>query len=170
MQDKELEKYFDLLISKIKNSKEFNILKTLKSEIEPLGLNNEDKNNFAHSLADFGSNKNLIGVINRSTGWYNLTDKGIKLKQSELTLKKFIKKESKKEWYNENWIGFAIAFIILMFTIFQYFDNRSVIQERDFIKSQLDSCKSQLSDSLQKSEIKMRQLKLNTLTMYDSIN
>lgn len=159
MTDDELEKYFDKLIFKIKNSREFNVLKTLKSEIDVLNLEPKPKNDLAKSIADFGINRGLVDVINSSTGWYKLTDKGLRLKQSNLTLNKFLKKESKSKWYNENWIGFIIAFIVLLFSVFQYFDNRTLAYERDFAKSQLDSCKSELSvctDKL-KTEMKLKE-------------
>lgn len=145
MTDAELEKYFNLLISKIKNPREFNVLRTLNIELNVLNLEPKEKDKFAESISNFGIDKGFIDVINTSTGWYKLTDKGIKLKSSKLSLQKFLSKELKKEWYNENWIGFAIAFIVLLFSIFQYFDNQSLISERNFLKSQLDFCKSELT-------------------------
>ena len=156
MTDKKLEEYFNLLIAKIKNTREFNILITLKANLNRINLDPKEKDELADSIAIFGINKGFVDVINTSTGWYKLTDKGIRLKESNLTLKKFLKNEPKNKWYNENWVGFAIAFIVLLFSVFQYFDNRSLFRELDHVKSQRDSCKSEFSVHTDKLKTEMK--------------
>lgn len=88
-------------------------------------------------------------------------------------IESYLKVLNKSEWYNKNWVGYLIAFIVLLFTIYQHFDNRSLTHKFDSLNKQYDSLKLQsgiyedsvyeLKQELQKQK---PELKKDTLPIY----
>jgi hypothetical protein len=57
------------------------------------------------------------------------------------------KKQNKKTWYNEPWIGYLIAFITLLFAFYQGFQNRSLEKDISSSKKNVETLKTEI-DSL----------------------
>tara|TARA_B110000259_G_C13859368_1_gene340192 strand:+ start:77 stop:607 length:531 start_codon:yes stop_codon:yes gene_type:complete len=97
------DKYFDKLINRIKNPLEFNILITLSELVD--NLSTEEKIELDDELKIIGVSKRYFDIINDETGWYSLSEKGLKLKElgGQLEYKKYIEeKELKNSGLNIN--------------------------------------------------------------------
>ena len=173
MTDKEIIKYIDLLIKDIDDFDAFSVNNIIFEYLKP--ESKDEKESFLNIIDEiklFGKNNDLF-VSRTKDGWCKLTDKGKKLKLSNKTFKNFHKSENKSEWYNKNWVGYLIAFIVFLFTVYQHFDNRSLKRDYDILNTQYDSLKIQFDfykDSI--SELKPINLKemhskeLDSLTKY----
>ena len=67
--------------------------------------------------------------------------------QKEGGFAKEYEKQNKKTWYNEPWIGYLIAFITLLFAVYQGFQNHSLEKDISSSKKNVENLKSQF-DSL----------------------
>ena len=74
------------------------------------------------------------------------------------SFKSFEKSINKKDWYNENWIGYVIAIIVFLFSIYQYVDNRSLKNENKDLKIQYEIYK----DSTYQLNKELSKLKMET--------
>ncbi|WP_111707396.1 hypothetical protein [Lutibacter citreus] len=138
MTEKELIKYIDLIVKNIEDFDFFSINNILFEHIKP--ETKQEKDDFLElieSIKLFGKNNELFIVRNKG-GWFKLTERGKRLKLSKNSFKSFEKSINKKEWYNENWIGYVIAIIVFLFTIYQYVDNRSLKNEISTLKTQYE--------------------------------
>jgi len=79
--------------------------------------------------------------------------------------------ENIPEWYNKPWIGYLIAIIVFMFTVYQHFDNRSLNREVDLLNKKSDSLnnllltyKDSVSELKQQLEKQKLELKKDTLS------
>ena len=139
MTDKEILKYIDLIINKIVDFNLFNINNILFEYIKP--KTKKEKDDFVElieTLKLFGKNNNLYKGIDKG-GWHKLTEKGKKLKLSKKSFRSFEKSFSRNDWYNDNWIGYVIALIVLFFSIYQYVDHRSLKKQYDALKNKYEN-------------------------------
>lgn len=70
-----------------------------------------------------------------------------------------------EKWYNQNWVGFSIAFIMLFFNIYQHLDNRSLKNDYNSLKVQYKNHKDsivQLNKKLEAYRIQKRKETLQT--------
>ncbi|TVZ23509.1 hypothetical protein JM84_2437 [Dokdonia sp. Hel_I_63] len=144
MTDKEIIKYIDLLINDIDDFDTFSVNNIIFEYINP--ESKEEEESFLNKIDEiklFGKNNDLFVPITKD-GWCKLTEKGKKLKLSKKSFKKFQKLEKKSEWYNNNWVGYLIAFIVFLFTVYQHFDNQSLSRENKILNTQYDSLKIEL--------------------------
>lgn len=164
MTEKEIIKYIDLIINKIEDFDLFSINNILFDYINP--ETKQEKDDFfklIESIKLFGKNNNLFKGINKG-GWFKLTEKGKRLKLSKKSFKSFEKPTNKKDWYNENWIGYLIAIIVFIFSVYQYIDNRSLKNEYDTLKIQYEIYKDstyQLKKELSNPKTDLKTDRLN---------
>lgn len=149
-----IEKLFDLLIDKIENPLEFNILITLHDSIETLSTN--EKISLDDKLNVIGLSKGYFSIINEDTGWYSLTEKGIKLKEYSKGHIKFEKKINSKplDWYKITAIVLSVIFFGFNFYQKQNYDD---------LKSQYYSCQKELSNSNNKLIVNRNKTLSNSL-------
>ena len=81
--------------------------------------------------------------------------------------------ENIPEWYNKPFIGYLIAFIVLLFTVYQHFDNRYLNREVDLLNKKSDSLnnliltyKDSVYELKQQLEKQKPQLKQDTLSTF----
>ena len=74
---------------------------------------------------------------------------------SNKSFNSFNKLENKTEWYNKNWVGYLIALIVFLFTVYQHFDNRALKRDFDTLNVEYDSLKLQF-DSYKDSIFKLK--------------
>lgn len=132
------EKYFDILLEKIECTEKFSVINILSKEFRDKKILQNDFNKLCESVERFGFvyeyfEKDKSDIISRLV----LRKEGLNAKKAGGHLKyiKSLKKLNSKKWYNENWVGYLIAFIVLLFSVYQYFDNRSLryeLESRDF--------------------------------------
>lgn len=172
MTDKEIIPYIDLIIKDIENFEYFSIdiiiLENLDSETKK---RKENFSNLIEHIALFGKNNDLF-VLKNNNGWFELTEKGKRLKLSNKTFKKFQKSDKKTDWYNKPWVGYFIAFIVFIFTVYQHFDNRALKNDFDSLNKKYDSLEyqsdlykdsvSELKQQLDKQKPKLKQDTLST--------
>jgi hypothetical protein len=144
MNEKEIIKYLDILFKditdfelvSIKNS----ISKALKHETK------EEKKKFflvVDSVKLFAKNKGLIEK-NGNGDWFKLTDKGKKLKQSNLEFEKFENKSKKKSMTKfEKWSLILIA-VPTIFNLIQWNYSSTLKSELESCNTELDSLKTEL--------------------------
>ncbi|MFL1013612.1 hypothetical protein [Flavisericum labens] len=170
MTDKEIIKHIDLIIKNIEDFDAFGIKDPVFDQLKP---ETKDEKEYFFKLIDqielFAKNNDLF--IRRTKGdWFRLTEKGKRLKQSNKSLKHFEKSENKTEWYNKPWVGYLIAAIVFIFTVYQHFDNRSLNREVDLLNKKSDSLNNLLltyKDSVSELKLQLdkqkRELKQDTL-------
>lgn len=170
MNDKEIIKYIDLIIKDIDDFDFFSIDNIVRNHLKPEERNKKEYySKLIEKIVLFGKNHDLFVLKNKS-GWFSLTEKGKRLKLSYKSFKNFNTSENKTEWYNKNWVGYLIAFIVFLFTVYQHFDNRSLKRDYSILGTQYDSLKSQFDsykDSI--SELKPIDLKETQLKELDSL-
>lgn len=176
MNNKEIIKYIDLIIKDIDNFSCFSIDYIIRKH-----LNDEQKkdkkiySNLIENIVLFGDNHDLF-VTKNTLGESELTERGKRLKLSNKTFKNFQKSERKSEWYNKPWVGYLIAAIVFIFTVYQHFDNRALNNDFDSLNKKYDSLeyqsalyKDSVSELKQQLESQKTQLKKDTLsTSYHS--
>lgn len=169
MNDKEIIPYIDLIIKEIKDFEYFSIDIIILENLDSEKKRKEYFSRLIEDIALFGKNNDLF-VLKNNNGWFKLTEKGKRLKLSNKTFEKFQKSDKKTDWYNKPWVGYLIAAIVFIFTVYQHFDNRSLNREVDLLNKKSDSLNNSLStykDSV--SELKLqfekqkRELKQDTL-------
>lgn len=173
MTNKETIKYIDLIIKDIDDFDCFSVNNIVFEYLKP--ESKEGKEQFfviIDKIKLFGKNNDIF-VPRTKDGWCKLTDKGKRLKLSKKSFKRFEKSENKTEWYNKNWVGYLIAFILLLFTVYQHFDNRSLKQDFDSLSKKYDSLKHQsdfYKDSVSelKQQLERQKLKLKKDTLSKS--
>ena len=170
MNERKITKYIDLIIKDIEDYDSFNVNNIVFEYLKP--ESNEERESF-HNLIDsikqFGRNNDLF-VTRTKDGWCKLTEKGKKLKLSGKSFNSYTKSENKNKWYNENWIGYLIAFVVFLFSVYQYVNNRSLKTENEKLNSQYEIYKDstdQLNKELQKQEQKSFS---ETVKIIDSID
>jgi hypothetical protein len=173
MNDKDTIKYIDLIIKDIDDFDFFGIDNIVLKHLTPDEKNKKEYySKLIEKIVLFGQNNDLF-VLRNKNGGFKLTEKGKRLKLSNKTFNNFQRSENKTEWYNKNWVGYLIAFIVFLFTVYQHFDNRSLKRDYntldtqyDSLKSQFDSYKDSISE-LKPTDLKVMQLKeLDSLTKY----
>lgn len=158
MNKEEKIKYLDIIISNIEDVDLFipyNIL-SKKTKIEEPELGNIE-----HSVRQFALTYELFEK-NGTGSYFRLTPKGNDLKDSKKGFIKFLKMGNKKPWYNENWVGYLIAFIVFLFTVYQHFENRTLSNQvyilnkkNDSLNIQIETYKNQffeLKESIEKNK------------------
>ncbi|MCE2612309.1 hypothetical protein LVD13_04935 [Flavobacteriaceae bacterium D16] len=136
MNEKRIIKYIDLIF---KNIEDYNMFSVNNIVFDHLNPETPDQKKDFHELIDqiklFGRNNDLF-VAKTIDGWCRLTEKGKRLKISGKSYKSFTKSENNSKWYNENWIGYLIAFLVFLFSIYQYLSNRTLKAENAKLNSQ----------------------------------
>lgn len=155
------DKHFDLLIDKIENPLEFNILISLSDSVKNLSTN--EKISLDDELKIIGVSKGYFNIIREDTGWYSLTKKGIKLKEYSKGHKKFDKKLNLNplDWYKIVAIVLSVIFFGFNFYQKQNYDNLK--SQYDSLKTKHDSCREKLSSSNNKLIINRDKTLSNTL-------
>ncbi|MGX1024289.1 hypothetical protein [Psychroflexus sp. MBR-150] len=171
MTEKELIKYIDLVIKNIDDFNAFGIKDPVFDKLKP---KTEDERKYFFKLIDkielFAKNNDLFIRVSKGD-CFKLTDKGKKLKLSSKTFKNFEKKQNRNEWYNKPWVGFLIAFILLIFNIYQHFDNRFLKDDYNSLLKKYDSLKvgfNNYKDST--SQLNHQNLKQIQIKNLDSIS
>jgi hypothetical protein len=62
----------------------------------------------------------------------------------EIGIKKYLKEKNKTKWYNEPWIGYLIAFITLLFAVYQGLQNESLKKDISSSKLSVDSLRNEV--------------------------
>lgn len=147
--------FLDLLIDEVCKPNVFNV--TAKYLLENKVLNKTQINDFPR----------LVGILKES-GKVEVIDilfgNPLSIRKNEKTLhfqkiggfKNEFKKQNLKTWYNEPWVGYLIAFITLLFAVYQGFQNHSL--EKDIFSSKLNI------DSL-RNEVLSHKKKLDSLNV-----
>ncbi|MCF6349268.1 MAG: hypothetical protein L3J20_13400 [Flavobacteriaceae bacterium] len=156
-------KVLDIVIEDIENVSYFSIKEILARHRE---YNEHEQGYLFVEIKSLGEVYDLFEYIKDSDGLYRLTPKGINLKESEKGFNEFEKslKPKEKKWYNENWIGYLIAFIVLLFSVYQMKENKSLTNRLIVVEKKLDSLNTKLDylnvqyDSFEKklSDLKMK--------------
>lgn len=139
-----IDKRFDLLIDKIEDPLEFNILVTLNKSIKTLSTN--EKISLDDKLKAIGVSKEYFSIINEDTGWYSLTEKGIKLKEYSKGHIKFERKinSTPLDWYKITAIVLSVIFF--GFNFYQKHNYDDLKSQHASLKSQYNLCQKELSD------------------------
>lgn len=148
-------KYFDIVISELNDPLGFNINNIL-IENEHLKIDNSEQQalffEIIESIEKFGLKYRLFEKIGEN-GWYELTDKGIELKDFKKGYEKFIKK-SKSQPLTKYQIIYLTFFICFgLFGVFKVFQPTVSISEFNKLKADFDSLKTDF-DSNDKSNSK----------------
>lgn len=165
MSEKEKIKYLDLIIKNIENFEAFSVKNIIYDYLKP--NSQSEKESFFKIVEEiklFGKNNDLFVSISTES-WCKLTEKGKRLKLSGKSFKNFKKSDSNSEWYNKNWVGFSIAFLALLFNIYQNSQNVTLKREYNQINTKYDSLKT-INKSLYDS---ISMLKKVNLTLKDSL-
>lgn len=138
-------KHLDIVL-KISNSVEkFSVLDILK-EYGAIDFNKDsERSDFVRlkiAVEQLGKTYEYFENIENRPGIFKLTKVGIKAKEKGGHLK-YQNSLKKKTWYNENWVGYLIAIIVLIFSIYQYFEKNSLKYDYNSLKLKYDSLKSQ---------------------------
>ena len=156
MNERKIIKYIDLIIKNIEDFDSFSVNNIVFEYLKP--ESKTEKDSFFKLIDDiklFGKNNDLF-IPRTKDGWCKLTEKGKKLKLSKNSFKSFNKSHDKKKWYNENWVGYLIAFFVFLFIVYQYLDNRSLKNEYENLNTQYEIYKDsiyQLNKELEKQKL-----------------
>lgn len=112
-----------------------------------------------------------LGVLKKDGKKYIVSEqkhlsKIIELKSIDKYLKwseSYDEPPEKEKWFNQNITGFAIAFIVFLFNVYQYFDNRSLRSDFDSLKNQYEIYKDSTFQLKKELEIQKKVKVLNTL-------
>ncbi|QCE40230.1 hypothetical protein [Psychroserpens sp. NJDZ02] len=146
MTEREIINHIDLLFKKITDFNAFSINNILFEELKPDEKNKDNVKTFQIIIKEtklFGLNNNLFKLYNDNE-WYSLTEKGKELKLSKKDFIKFSNGINKTKWYNDNWIGYVIALIVLFFSVYQHFEKRTLSSKVDSLKKERDSLNNQI--------------------------
>ena len=147
-------KYLDFVFERIENVDMFDIYNILSKHKD---LERDDLQRSEWNVRQFALTYDLIEK-NGTGSYFKLTPKGNELKDFKKGFRKFLKKENKKPWYNENWIGYALAFMVFSFTVYQHFEKKSLTNQVFSLKKERDSLRTQ--EALHKSSLYDLNLKL----------
>jgi hypothetical protein len=136
-------KFIDWLIDDIENVEYFNIKDFINKYKD---ISEHEKGYLPLSIESVGKTYSLFENTLDSDGWFKLTEKGIKLKESGKSLSVYEQSQLTK-WYNENWVGYSIAIITLIFAVYQWNENRELESDFLLLDLKLDSLNTQY-DSL----------------------
>ncbi|MFL1013691.1 hypothetical protein [Flavisericum labens] len=109
-------------------------------------------------------------------GSCRLRKKGLAAKDKNGHVKylKHINKPPKSEiWYNQNWVGFLLAFIVFLFSVYQFFENRTLKSRVESLTSDNKNYKDSLTEYrllLEKQEQSTKKDTLSTSYRSDSNN
>ncbi len=147
--EKTIIKHLDIVLKNIPDIGYFNISSVLSKGIKYDSDNSTEEqkkwyNNLHDAVLNFGKAYKYFKPIKDDIFMFSLSEKGIKAKK--LGHLKYQKSLKKKIWYNENWVGYLIAFIVLFFSVYQYFDRESLKSKYDFLKSQSEFYKDSLAE------------------------
>ncbi len=134
-------KVLDIVIDDIENVLYFSIKEILASHRE---YNAHEQGYLFVEIKSLGEIYDLFKYIDDTDGLYRLTEKGIELKKFRKGFREFKKslKPKPKKWYNQSWIGFLIAFITLIFALFQGSQNHTLKNDISSLKKSVDSLKN----------------------------
>ena len=139
MNEKDIIKYFDLVIKNLDDVFAFSINNILFDVLKP--ESKEDKDEFfiiVDKVKYFGNkNKYFEGFGKNDGGWYKLTDKGIRLKDSNKGHLKFNRKSKSLDWYKITAIGLTLIFGCL--NIYQKYDYNQLKSKYNSLKVDYDS-------------------------------
>ena len=156
MSEKEAFKYIDLVIKDIENFEAFSVKNIIHDYLKPNSKSEKDSFfKIVEKVKLFGSNNDLFVPIS-TEGWCKLTEKGKRLKLSGKKFKNFKKSDSDSHWYNQNWVGYSIALIALLFNIYQNFQYNAMKKEYNIMNTKYDSLKTinkSIQDSVNKSKV-----------------
>lgn len=136
MNKRRIIKYIDLIVKSIEDYEMFSVNNIVFELLKPETKEQKEAfHEFIDQIKLFGRNNDLF-VAKTIDGWCRLTEKGKRLKKSGKSYKSFTKSENRNKWYNENWIGYAIAFLVFLFSVYQYVSNRALRTENEKINAQ----------------------------------
>jgi len=146
--------YIDLIFKNIEDHDMFSVNNIVFDYLNPeTTKQQQDFHELIDQIKLFGRNNDLF-VARTKDGWCRLTEQGKRLKLSGKSYKSFSKSENNSKWYNENWIGYLIAFLVLLFSIYQYLSNRTLKAENE----KLNSRNSIYKDSTQQLQKELEDL------------
>jgi hypothetical protein len=152
-------KFIDWLIEDIENVEYFNIKDFINKYKD---ISEHEKGYLPHSIESVGKTYSLFENTLNSDDWFKLTEKGIRLKESGKSLNEY-QKSLLPKWYNANWVGYVIAFITLLFAVYQGFQNHFLEKDISSLKLSFDSLKPS-TDSL-RNEVLYDKKKLDSLNV-----
>jgi len=171
MDEKIIIKYFDIILLADKKDSFFSINKILIPKYFKYDTSDEREffQELRRELKEFSEFHKYFEWFPK--GSCKLTEKGLdaKNKKGHLKYLKHINNPPKSEiWYNQNWVGYVIAFIVFVFTVYQFFENRTLKSQVDKLTSDAEFYKDSLL--LEKQEQKAKKDTLSTFYHPDSNN
>lgn len=155
MSSKEAFKYLDLLIKNIEDTDLFSIRDILK---ESQNLSKKNADEFSKLITDvksIGKKEGLFSSLTKDNDYFELTERGKKLKRSNKSFQRFQKSDY---WLDKNRVLSLLSALSLAFTVFMYFDNRSLERKHQLLVKKQDALKSQLKiykDSVSNLKIRL---------------
>ncbi|MDV7188616.1 hypothetical protein R3X25_15140 [Lutibacter sp. TH_r2] len=148
-------KHFDILLENIDDISHFDVngIMTKYGDFKhDIPKQNMMFRQICESVKRFGKTYGYIDSDPKRPKLFFLSRDGIKAKELG-GHKKFQDSLNKKEWYNENWVGYLIAFIVFLFSVYQYFENDSLKNRYDSLESEYDLYKDSVVDSKEQFEL-----------------
>ena len=108
----------------------------LVKELVDQGVTSENNSNtlLRSQAIRFLKENDLIKSSPNKKFQYHSTSEIHKINQEGI--KKYLKRKGKSEWYNQNWVGYLIAFVVFLFSVYQYFDNQTLQNDFDSLKKE----------------------------------
>jgi len=172
MDEKTIIKYFDIILLSDKKDSFFSINQILIPKYFKYDTSDERElyQELRRELKEFTEFHKYFEWL--PNGSCRLTPKGLEAKNKNGHLKylKHINKPPKSElWYNQNWVGFLLAFIVFLFSVYQFFENRTLKSQVDSLTSDNKNYKDSLFEYRLLLEKQVQSTKKDTLsTSYHS--
>lgn len=159
MSSKEAFKYLDLLIKNIEDTDLFSIHNILKKSQNLSKKNADEFSKLITDVKSIGKKEGLFSSLTKDNDYFELTERGKKLKGSYKSFQRFQKSENKSDyWLDKNRVLSLLTALSLAFTIFMYFDNRALERKYELLVKKQDALKSQLKiykDSVSNLKIRL---------------
>ena len=165
-------KYLDIILSNVNTVEKFSVQDILKNNSD-LDFNKQKERTelirIQIAVQQLGETYEYFEPIDNRPGIFKLSLEGIKAKELGGHVK-YQNSLKKKIWYNENWVGYLIALIVLLFSVYQYFEKSSLKSDYNSLKLKYDSLKYQsqpYKDSVVelKEQIELYKLKTSNDTL-----
>ncbi len=161
--EKTIIEHLDIVFKNISDIGNFNFSKVLKKGInfDFDDATEEQKigyNDLHDAVLNFAKAHKYLEPIEHEFFMFSLSEKGIKAKEIGGHLK-YENSLKKKIWYNDNWVGYLIALIVFLFSVYQYFEKDSLKSKYDSLKSQSEFYKDSVSELKEQIEL----YKINSL-------